>query len=167
MHLVDEQHGFLATRHQPFVSAREHITHVFDTGGTADSSSNTRPDCPATMVASVVLPTPGGPNRITELGAVRLPLLAGLARRCKGDPCPSTWVWPMTSSSVRGRMRTANGRVIDSGASAAPNKSFSLIVFYTTPLFEQTFELSLGSPQSASLTAPLREGSQGHELLTR
>ena len=33
MHLVDEQHGFLATRHQPFVSAREHITHVFDTGG--------------------------------------------------------------------------------------------------------------------------------------
>lgn len=27
------------------------------------------------MVASVVLPTPGGPNRIMELGAVRLPLL--------------------------------------------------------------------------------------------
>ena len=44
-------------------------------------------------------------------------------------------------------MRTANGRFIDSGASAAPNKSFSLITSYSTPVFEQTFELHPGFPQ--------------------
>ena len=78
---------------------------------------------------------------------MRLPLLAGLARRRSGEPWPNTCVWPITSSKVRGRMRTANGRVIDSGASAAPNKSFSLITSYSTPVFEQTFELHPGFPQ--------------------
>ena len=79
------------------------------------------------MVASVVLPTPGGPNRMMELGAVSEPLEAGLARRRNGDPCPSTWLCPTTSSRVCGRIRTANGLVMSSGASEAPNKSFSLI----------------------------------------
>ena len=94
---------------------------------TAESSSNSRPDCLATMVASVVLPTPGGPNRMMELGAVSEPLEAGLARRRNGDPCPSTWLCPTTSSRVCGRIRTANGLVMSSGASEAPNKSCSLI----------------------------------------
>ena len=62
-----------------------------------------------------------------ELGAVSEPLEAGLARRRNGDPCPSTWLCPTTSSRVCGRIRTANGLVMSSGASEAPNKSCSLI----------------------------------------
>ncbi len=60
-----------------------------------------------------------------ELGAVSDPLDEGFARRRNGKPFPSTWDCPNTSSTVRGRMRTANGRVISSGTSAAPNRSFS------------------------------------------
>ncbi len=54
-----------------------------------------------------------------ELGAVSEPLEAGLARRRNGDPCPSTWLCPTTSSRVCGRIRTANGLVMSSGLGSA------------------------------------------------
>ena len=62
-----------------------------------------------------------------ELGAVSDPLDEGFARRRNGEPFPSTWDCPNTSSTARGRMRTANGRVISSGTSAAPNRLFSVM----------------------------------------
>ena len=90
---------------------------------TADSSSKARPDWWATMYASVVLPTPGGPKRMTELGAVSEPVDAGSANRRNGEPGRSTRDCPITSSSVSGRMRTASGRTTSSPASVVENKS--------------------------------------------
>ncbi len=60
---------------------------------------------------------------MTELGAVSEPVDAGSAKRRSGEPGRSTRDCPITSSSVSGRMRTANGRTTSSPASVAENKS--------------------------------------------
>ncbi len=70
---------------------------------TADSSTNRRCPDAETTAAMVVLPTPGGPQRKTDI-AVR-----PSASRRSGEPGPSRWSWPTISSTVRGRIRTASG----------------------------------------------------------
>src|SRR5688500_12188524 len=70
---------------------------------TAESAMNSASNASAISRASVVLPTPGGPHRIIEWG-----LRASNASR-SGLPAPSRWLWPTTSSSVRGRRRSASG----------------------------------------------------------
>ena len=59
----------------------------------------------AMILARVVLPTPGGPQKIMELASSR----SIWTRR--GLPGPMRCSWPTNSSSVRGRMRSASGRV--------------------------------------------------------
>src|SRR6185437_13941627 len=54
--------------------------------------------------ASVVLPVPGGPQRIREWSCPD-----SMARR-SGLPGPRTCCWPTTSSRDRGRIRSASGR---------------------------------------------------------
>ena len=66
----------------------------------------------ASIRASVVLPVPGGPQRIIEC---RRPLSSA---RCNGLPAASRCAWPMNSAALRGRMRSASGR-----ASATSTKS--------------------------------------------
>src|ERR1022692_488462 len=56
--------------------------------------------------ARLVLPTPGGPHRITELNSS-----CSICRR-RGLPGPSTWSCPANSSNVTGRMRSASGRFL-------------------------------------------------------
>ena len=76
-----------------------------------------------------------------ELGAVSDPLDAGFASRRSGEPGPSTWSCPTTSSSVAGRMRTASGRVTSSGASVAANRSASSVIAISVlASFELLFE---------------------------
>ncbi len=70
---------------------------------TADSSSKAASACSAVMRASVVLPVPGGPNRIIECGRPD-----SIAVR-SAEPSPSRCCWPTNSSSVRGRIRAASG----------------------------------------------------------
>ncbi len=53
--------------------------------------------------ARVVLPEPGGPQRIIECG---LPEAKATA---SGLPGPSRWRWPTTASMVCGRKRSASG----------------------------------------------------------
>ncbi len=54
---------------------------------TAESSTNRRPETVATRYASVVLPTPGGPHRITEPGAARrADSSSGSTSRRSGEP---------------------------------------------------------------------------------
>ena len=57
---------------------------------TADSSTKRRPEVRAIACASVVLPVPGGPHRITETAVFAAP--AGSARATSGEPgrsrCP-------------------------------------------------------------------------------
>ena len=89
-----------------------------------------------------------------ELGAVSDPLDEGFARRRNGEPSPNTWDCPNTSSTVRGRMRTANGRVISSGTSAAPNRSFSVMpTLYNT--VSNIGSIPDGPPPVASRQPPL------------
>ena len=54
--------------------------------------------------ASVVLPLPGGPHRMSECEPARLDHLAQHAARGRAGAS-----WPTNSSSVRGRMRSASG----------------------------------------------------------
>src|SRR6266704_5267318 len=53
--------------------------------------------------ASVVLPQPGGPQKSIE------PMLSASICMRSGLPGPRSFSWPMNSSSVRGRMRSASG----------------------------------------------------------
>jgi len=57
----------------------------------------------AMIMASVVLPQPGGPQRIIELNSSRSICVRS------GFPGASRCSWPRNSSSVRGRMRSASG----------------------------------------------------------
>ncbi len=53
--------------------------------------------------ARVVLPQPGGPQKSME------PILSDSICMRSGLPGPRSFSWPMNSSSVRGRMRSASG----------------------------------------------------------
>ena len=70
---------------------------------TADSVKNGRSSCVATMRASVVLPTPGGPQRMND---GTLPVSKNLR---KTPFFPMRCSCPMYSSAVRGRRRSAKG----------------------------------------------------------
>ena len=72
---------------------------------TAEKSMNLARVWAAMTRASVVLPTPGGPQNTIE-GTWS----ASIMRRST-LPGPMRWDWPATSSSVRGRMRAASGAV--------------------------------------------------------
>ena len=75
----------------------------------AESSTNFRPGPLAITCASVVLPVPGGPQRISELGPAGPVASVPAASWRSGEPGPSRCCWPTTSSRVRGRIRTASG----------------------------------------------------------
>ena len=59
----------------------------------------------AMIFASVVLPVPGGPQKMSE------PVSSRSICVRSGLPGPIRCSWPAYSSSVRGRMRSASGRV--------------------------------------------------------
>ncbi len=74
----------------------------------ADNSTKRRPDDRAMAWASVVLPVPGGPQRMTE-AADADDEESVVASVTNGDPGRSKCPWPATSSRLVGRMRTASG----------------------------------------------------------
>ena len=80
---------------------------------TAEKSMNVACVWCAMTRASVVLPTPGGPQKIMDCT-----WSASMMRR-RTLPGPIRCCWPATSSSVSGRMRAASGRA----ASACSSKS--------------------------------------------
>ncbi len=85
---------------------------------TADNGSNAFSVAPATRRAIVVLPVPGGPQRITDESRS-----ASMSTR-SGLPGPSRCCCPTTSSSERGRSRAASGaRPCSRSATAAENRS--------------------------------------------
>src|SRR4051812_9269521 len=79
----------------------------------ADSGTNRRLVACETTCAMVVLPVPGGPQRISDIGA------SPSTSRRSGVPGPSRCRWPTTSSRVPGRIRTASGAVAATACSAA------------------------------------------------
>ena len=79
----------------------------------ADSWSKRRLVALETMSASVVFPVPGGPNRISDIGA------SPSTSRRSGEPGASRWSCPTTSSRVRGRIRAASGALGSMGSASA------------------------------------------------
>ena len=73
----------------------------------ADTSTNVAFVVSATMCASDVLPVPAGPNRMTELRRSCSMALRSQLPRPTASSCPTS------SSSERGRMRTARGATSD------------------------------------------------------
>ncbi len=73
---------------------------------TAESSTKARPLPAESSEASVVLPVPGGPHRMTETTGESACAVISVRKR---DPGASARSCPTTSSRVRGRMRTARG----------------------------------------------------------
>ncbi len=65
----------------------------------------------AMILASVVLPTPGGPQKISE------PVSSRSICTRSGLPGPRMCSCPTNSSSVRGRMRSASGRDLSTAGS--------------------------------------------------
>ena len=63
----------------------------------------------------MVLPVPGGPQKITE------PSLPALTMRLSMPCSPRRWSWPTTSASDDGRKRSASGRGALSASPAASN----------------------------------------------
>src|ERR1700679_3285554 len=78
---------------------------------TAENSMKVAEVMLAMILARVVLPTPGGPQKI-RLAASSLAsdsrLWLSISRR-RGLPGARRWDWPKNSSRVRGRMRSASG----------------------------------------------------------
>src|ERR1700676_1139999 len=72
---------------------------------TAENSMNSALVMRAMIFASVVLPVPGGPQKIRD------PVSSRSICVCSGFPGPIKCSCPAYSSSVRGRMRSASGRV--------------------------------------------------------
>src|SRR5271166_1064655 len=91
----------------PWAAARRAVSMTARTSltpaDTADSASNRRPVACEINDASVVLPVPGGPYRMTDAAPE-----PSTSRR-SGDPGCSKWDCPTTSSSDAGRIRTASG----------------------------------------------------------
>src|SRR5690606_35161767 len=79
----------------------------FTPPSTAEIDKNWASKPSAIKRASVVLPTPGGPQKIMECGRPD----SKATRR--GLPAPSRWDCPTTSSKVRGRKRSASGACAD------------------------------------------------------
>ena len=71
---------------------------------TAANATKRRPLTSAARRASVVLPVPGGPHKITLVAAS-----GSLSRARNGEFGPSKWDCPMTSSTPTGRTRAASG----------------------------------------------------------
>ena len=73
----------------------------------ADTSTNAAFVLSAMTCASEVFPVPAGPNKMTELNRS-----CSMAARSQ-LPGPTASFWPTTSSSERGRIRTASGATSD------------------------------------------------------
>jgi len=83
----------------------------------ADIGSKVSPVCSASSRAIVVLPVPGGPQRITEDSRPAWSI------RPSGASSPNRWSCPTTSSSDAGRNRSASGRGTSSPRSEASKRS--------------------------------------------
>ena len=102
--------------------------------------------------ASVVLPVPGGPQRMTRR---RRP--AG-SRRRSGFPGASRCAWPTNSSRVRGRMRAASGR-------AGVEKSSGGLVHRATSLPRSRARGALEPGRSAARPAEERQRGRAQPRL--
>ncbi len=107
------------------------------------------------MFASVVLPTPGGPQKINE------PVSSRSIWTRSGLPGPRMCSCPTNSSSVRGRMRSASGRVL-SPASSGCEMFWKRLTTRFSAAPPHTTSPTPRSRRSATRPAPTAEWRQPH-----
>lgn len=90
----------------------------------ADICSNCRPTRSAMSRAMVVLPVPGGPQRIIDANR------PSATMRPMGPSGPTMWSCPITSSSVEGRNRSASGVGASLSIPAASKSEVIKSLFY-------------------------------------
>jgi hypothetical protein len=116
----------------------------FTPPSTAEMAMNSRPNASAISRASVVLPVPGGPQRIIECGRPD-----SKATR-SGLPGPSRCAWPITSSRRRGRSRSA------SGAAGLSSANRSVVIVFATGQGAVVVAAALGSSRTRRRSAGRR-----------
>ena len=106
-----------AKRWRVRASSMVRLTSATPPPAAADMQTNVQPADAARTRPTLVLPQPGGPQRMSD---GRWPLSTAARSTVPG---PSASAWPTTSSSVRGRRRSASGatltRVARCGVSGA------------------------------------------------
>ena len=108
---------------RPLVRRSRAISNIFLRSATpekiAEICSKASPVSPASSRATVVLPVPGGPQKIIE------PSEPARIMRVSAPSSPVRCSWPTTSDSVDGRSRSASGRRLGDGFSgrSASNRS--------------------------------------------
>ena len=86
----------------------------FTPAETADTSTKRRSVCWLRIAAIVVFPVPGGPHSSSDMDW-------SPSTSCRsGEPGARSCSWPTSSSSVRGRMRTASGAAACAAELSAP-----------------------------------------------
>ena len=113
----------------------------------------------ASSRASVVLPLPGGPHRMSD---GRWP---GLTTRVSAPSVPTRCGWPTNSSSVRGRMRAASGA---SAATDAPNSGSVASARRSAsghgPIMMRGMEQNLRTPGPTPIPQAVRE-AQAQQMI--
>src|SRR5919204_565235 len=105
----------------------------------------------AMMCASVVLPVPGGPDKITDGKRS-----ASMARR-SSFPGPRMCSWPTNSSSERGRRRVASGAVEFSAVKSASFSLKSSGTVETMPAGRGCMQVRLATHQKLPRRLPVEE----------
>ena len=111
MDLVDEEDGARAELRGLFGIDHD-LLDLLDAGEDGGELDEGGLGGAAMILARVVLPTPGGPQKIMEAGS-------SFDRMRSGLPGAEECSWPTYSSRVRGRMRSASGAWSGGGGSAA------------------------------------------------
>ena len=86
--LVEEQHRLDVVVGQVAAGLLDDRPHVLTPAFSADMATSRRLPDADTMEAMVVLPVPGGPHRMSDIGA------SPSTSRRSGDPGASRWSWP-------------------------------------------------------------------------
>lgn len=138
VHLVDEQHRFLAFGDETFVRAFEHVTHVLDAGGDRGQFLEDTAGLFGDDIGEGGFADSGRSEQDDGARCDERAFRSGVGESAQWRPLPNTRDCPTTSSMLAGRMRTASGRVTSSGASIAANKSS--VMLSTVPQHTQQFE---------------------------
>ncbi len=97
----------------------------------------------ASKRASVVLPVPGGPQRMSD--EIEAPCLRALPRI---DVSPMTPAWPTNSPRLRGRIRSANGASGLGGTASSGSSNNRPIVSRAIRVTPKTFRGGRGPPMA-------------------
>src|SRR5882762_4034458 len=116
---------------------------------TAENSMNSARDMAAMILASVVLPVPGGPQKSMEPASSR-----SIWRR-SGWPGPTRCSWPTNSWTVRGRMRSASGLCVTWASGVGWKRFIECLLLEPRPVAKEKAATRAGHPWEWSLGAAL------------